>query len=56
MAAKRRFFDDEEMQQVSSGTLVRLLKYLAPHKGTVTAAIGIVLFTAALMRFRATFR
>ena len=44
--AKRRFFDDEEMQQVSSGTLIRLLKYLSPHKRTVALAIAIVLFTA----------
>ncbi len=44
--AKRRFFDDEEMQPLSGRTLTRLLKYLAPHKGTVALAIGIVLFTA----------
>jgi len=44
--ARKRFFDDEEMQPVSGRTLLRLLAYLAPHKGTVALAITIVLFTA----------
>ncbi len=44
--ARRRFFEDEEMQEVSSRTLWRLLRYLAPHKGALLLSITLLLLAA----------
>jgi ATP-binding cassette subfamily B protein len=44
--ARRRFFEDEEMQEVSGQTLWRLLRYLAPHKGAVVFSIGLLILAA----------
>ncbi len=44
--ARRRFFEDEEMQPLSGRTLLRLLAYLAPHKLTIVFSIGLVLLAA----------
>ena len=44
--ARRRFFDDEEMQEVDGRTLRRLLGYLAPHKGAVILSIGLLVLAA----------
>jgi ATP-binding cassette, subfamily B, multidrug efflux pump len=44
--ARKRFFEDEEMQQPSGKTLRRLLGYLAPHKGVVIASIALLVLAA----------
>ncbi len=44
--ARRKFFEDEEMQEVNSGTLLRLLRYLAPFKKEVGLSIALVLLSA----------
>ncbi|HET6485487.1 MAG TPA: ABC transporter ATP-binding protein [Spirochaetia bacterium] len=44
--ARRQFFDDEEMQEVSGKTLWRLLRYLAPYKSKVIFSVGLLLLAA----------
>jgi ATP-binding cassette subfamily B protein len=44
--ARRKFFEDEEMQEVGGKTLRRLLGYLAPHKLTVALSIGLLILAA----------
>jgi ATP-binding cassette, subfamily B, multidrug efflux pump len=44
--ARRRFFEDEEMQKPNGKTLWRLLGYLAPHKGVVIFSIGLLILAA----------
>ena len=41
--ARRKFFEDEEMQEVNAKTLWRLLRYLSPHKGVILCSIALLL-------------
>lgn len=41
--ARRKFFEDEEMQEVKASTLWRLLGYLSPHKGAVLFSVGLLI-------------
>ena len=41
--ARRKFFEDEEMQEVNAKTLWRLLRYLSPHKGVILFSIALLL-------------
>ena len=44
--AKNRFYEDETLDRVSSGSLWRLLAYLKPYKAKVALSLGLVLITA----------
>lgn len=44
--ARNRYFEDEEIQEVSTQTLWRILAYLKPYRGKVVIAIGLVLVAA----------
>jgi ATP-binding cassette subfamily B protein len=44
--ARRRFFEDEDLQEVSGKTLWRLLRYLRPHRRGVLVSIALLLLTA----------
>ena len=44
--ARNRYFEDEEVGEISSKTLWRILSYLKPHLGKVILAIGLVLIAA----------
>ncbi len=44
--ARNRYFEDEEVQEISSRTLRRILVYLKPYKWKVILAIGLVLVAA----------
>jgi len=44
--ARRKFFEDEEMQEVTGRTLWRLLGYLAPYKGKLAVSIALLLLAA----------
>lgn len=44
--ARNRYFEDEELQEITGKTLSRLLAYLAPHKWKVIVSIGLVLVAA----------
>lgn len=44
--ARNRYFEDEELQEISGETLKRLLSYLEPHKGKVALSIALVLVSA----------
>jgi ATP-binding cassette, subfamily B, multidrug efflux pump len=44
--ARKRFFEDEEMQKPSGKTLRRLLGYLTPHKGAVLLSIALLILAA----------
>ncbi len=44
--ARNRYFEDEEVQEISRETLWRMLRYLKPHTTKVVLAIGLVLIAA----------
>ena len=44
--ARRKFFEDEEMQEISGKTLWRLLGYLAPHRGAVLFSKALLVLAA----------
>jgi ATP-binding cassette subfamily B protein len=44
--ARNRYFEDEEVQEISGKTLARLLGYLRPYKWRVALSIGLVLVAA----------
>jgi ATP-binding cassette, subfamily B, multidrug efflux pump len=44
--ARRRFFEDEEVQDVGSRTLWRLLRYLGPYRRKVFVSIGLLILAA----------
>ncbi|MFW5684933.1 MAG: ABC transporter transmembrane domain-containing protein, partial [Spirochaetota bacterium] len=43
---RNRYFEDEEIQEITGKTLVRLLSYLRPWKWKVVLSIGLVLVAA----------
>jgi ATP-binding cassette, subfamily B, multidrug efflux pump len=44
--AKNRYFEDEEIDTISGSSLLRLLKYLKPHKRAVGISLVLVVITA----------
>lgn len=44
--ARNRYFEDEEIQEISGKTLRRILSYLKPYKWLVFLSIGLILVTA----------
>ncbi len=44
--ARNRYFEDEELQQISGKSLWRILSYLKPHLAKVIASVALLLLTA----------